>query len=163
MNNKKDFLQLKREEGFTLIEVIIIVLIIGLAATALLPSLITAGSSGDIERTAQIILAEFSLAQQTAVATGNRCRIEFYRNGESFRLFLPVNSRRVRLPEGVKIVYNNFPLTDNSAYHLLSFNRNGAPNRAGTIGLRDGQGNRLYIIVNLATGRMRISDTMPDG
>ena len=163
MIGKKIFKHLKNEKGFTLLEVIIIALIIGLVGAAVLPSLIKAdGSGSDIDRTAKMILAELSLAQQTAVSTGNTCRVEFYRNGKSLRLFLPVESRRVWLPEGIEIVYNNFPLTDNNAYHRLSFNRNGAPNRAGTIGFGDSYGNRLYIIVNLATGRMRISETMPD-
>ncbi len=151
----------RNESGFTLIEVLIVAFILALAGAVILPSLITANNRSDLERVAEMMIAEFSLAQQTAVATGIVCRVYFYKNVEAFRVFLPETGRTVWLPEGIRIHSNNFPDTDGGVYRLLSFNRNGAPNQAGTIGLRDKQGNKLYIIVNIATGRMRISETPP--
>ncbi len=149
--------------GFTLLEILVVVALLGIITMIAVPTVSHSQGSWQLEKTARLMVADFRLAQQTAVASGKTCRIEFFRYIEAYRVRTPGSQKLVRLPEGIFIAYNNFPGYDGGNFQLLSFNRNGSPNRAGTISLGNAKGERIYIIVNLASGRMRISEEPPAG
>ncbi len=151
----------ENENGFTLLEIIIVTVIIALISVIAIPSISQLKGKHDLERTARMMVSEFNFVQQTALAYGKTCRIEFFTQVNAYRLRMPGETRLIWLPEGISIASNNFPAIDGGGYRLLSFNRNGAPNRGGTISLANERGDRLYIIIYLATGRIRISETPP--
>lgn len=153
-------IKINDENGYTLLEIIIVAIIIALISAVALPSVGQLRGRTDLERTVQTMVSDFHLAQQTAVAYSKNCRIEFFPNGDRYRMRLPGETRMIRLPEGIRIVANNFPVYWGT-YRMLSFNRNGAPNQGGTISLTNKHGDELFIIIFLASGRIRISEEPP--
>ncbi|NLZ29090.1 MAG: type II secretion system protein [Firmicutes bacterium] len=153
----------ENDGGFTLVELLIVVLIIGLVGLILLPSLGQSQGQRELDRAARLLVADMGMVQQAAIAYGKTCRMEFSTGTQNrYTICIPGENTTKRLPEGIRICANNFPITEPGAYRLLSFNRRGAPNRAGTVALGDEHGNCLYIIVFLSTGRVRISEDPPE-
>ncbi|NLI69281.1 MAG: prepilin-type N-terminal cleavage/methylation domain-containing protein [Firmicutes bacterium] len=156
-------LQCENDGGFTLVELLIVVFIIGLVGLIVLPSPGQSHGQRELDRAARLLVADMTMVQQAAIAHGKTCRMEFSTGTQNrYTICIPGENTTKRLPEGIKICANNFPITEPGAYRLLSFNRRGAPNRAGTVALEDERGSCLYIIVFLSTGRIRISEDPPE-
>lgn len=152
--------RLYHENGYTLMELIVVIFILSLISAIAVPSVNQLRGGRDLERTVQMMVADLHYMQQTAMAYGKTCRVEFYTQIEAYRLRIPGETRLVRLPEGINIAANTFPFS--GSQQLLSFNRNGAPNSGGTVLLANERGDKQYVIVYLATGRIRISEEPPE-
>ncbi len=146
---------------------LIVLLIIGLVSLMVIPSVNRLkGGRRDLDRAARLLVADMTMVQQTAIAYGKTCRMEFYTGGkhDKYIIYIPGENSTGKLPAGgITTCANNFPTSNPGGFRLLSFNRRGgAPNRGGTIGLANEHGECLYIIVFPATGRIRISENPPE-
>jgi len=153
----------KAASGVTLVELLVVVALLGIILSVAVPRFYDFVPRIQLESAARGLSAEFRLAQQKAITTGKRCTIRFYLYGHRYRTFYPGSSESIDLPTGISYATINFP-SDDGAYGIrrLYFNRSGAPNRGGTVGLKNEYGDRIYVIVTPATGRVRISDIPPD-
>jgi len=117
----------------------------------------------ELEVAVRQMTTEIRLAQQKAISSGKQGSLDFYIYADHYRINLPGERKRVDLPGGISYAYINFP-QKGSVFGIreLSFSRTGAPNRGGTIGLKNEKEERLYVIVTPATGRVRTSTERPD-
>ncbi|BAM03593.1 GspH/FimT family pseudopilin [Phycisphaera mikurensis] len=72
--------------GFTLIEILIVVLIVGIAGALVVPSMLSAGTIG-LQGAARLIVADLQYAQNEAVASGAVRGIEFDPAANRYRMF----------------------------------------------------------------------------
>ena len=152
-------LRLAGSGGLTLIELLCVVALIGLVfAVGVLPGL-HRGGKRQLETAAWRLASDMRLARQSAITTGVSTCIQFRLFGENYKLIYPDGEKIVKLPAEVGYCYLNFPEVD--GLHLLEFRSTGAPNRGGTVGLKSGPHDKLYIIVTPATGRVRVAQTAP--
>lgn len=154
--------------GFTLIEVLVVVIIIGIASAMVVPSLLAAGSLS-IQGAARLIIADLVYAQNEAVARHEPHRIQFFidqPNQNYYAMFdnddellesawvggeyLVDFSSDSRL-EGIRIVSVDF-----DGESTLTFDELGAPSSGGEIEITDG--NSTYrITVAPFTGRVNVA------
>jgi len=139
------FLKPRRRRGYTLIEVLIVVSIMGLVGAMVVPSMLTAGSMG-VQAAARIIVSDLLYTQNEAIAQQSPHRIIFDAANDSYRVVDSVGNtltaswingkannyivdftkdRRFR---GVTITGVNF-----GGANEIEFNDLGGPNTGGSI------------------------------
>lgn len=77
--------------GFTLIEVILVVLIIGIAAAVVVPMMSSAGSM-QIRAAASMVAADLEYAKSMAISRGQSYSVEFNKTTDSYRVLDPNNA-----------------------------------------------------------------------
>lgn len=148
--------------GFTYLELILVIAIMAVIAVLALPLFAGVGDSRKLESAAWRLVSEMRLARQTAISTGKTVRIEFRVEANDYRIWYPDETVRVKLPEGITISGNNFPLKKNSiGIREVSFTPTGAPTQGGTVTFKNSRGDRLYVITTPATARTRLSKDPP--
>ncbi len=147
------------QSGLTLIELICVLAILSLVFLVGVMPGIHRGGKHRLETAAWHLVSEMRLARQSAISTGITSQIQFRRFNDDYKVFSPEKNYTVKLPEGIDYGYINFPVV--AGFNLLEFKNTGAPNRGGTVGLKNKQDDRLYIIVTPATGRIRVDSTLP--
>lgn len=152
----------KGQAGYTLVELLLVIFLLAMFSALAYPLLAEAGSGRQLEVTARALAADMRRSRHRAIALGHTQRLEFRVHNDDYHLRDAVEGRldTIKLPPGITYLAVNFPAS--GGYRLLSFNRNGAPNRGGTVALADGSGRVLYVIVAPATGRVRVDDEPPD-
>lgn len=142
-------------KGFTLIETITATAIFCAIYFCVVPNMKDIMESFKLQLAAQKLSQDIRTIQQQAIAEGENYKILFdvYRR-DNYQILKGFKSSRVFLPKGISFLWTNFP--DNT----LIFTPSGAPQQGGTVSMKN-QKKRLYIIINVATGRVRISETAP--
>jgi len=150
------------EQAFTLVELLCVLAILGMLSAVAVPALAGFNEERALELAARSVALDMRRAQQAAITSGFTSEMRFYEFHHKYRLIDRASgeSKMIYLPEGIKIHLINFIFSGGT--HNLNFLRTGAPNRGGTICLRNERGDLRYIIVTPATGRVRISQTPPD-
>lgn len=158
-----------RRGGYTLVEVLIIIAILGIAAAVVVPQMLAAGTLG-VQAAARIIIADILFAQNDAIAQQRNRRVMFDPANESYSLtdnagtVLSVNWKGGGVNnymvdfttdsrfQGVEIVSANFggvtPTT-------LEFDALGSPLNGGTVEI-EFQDQRYRITVASFTGRVTV-------
>jgi len=72
-------------QGFTLVEILIVVAIMGLAAAVIVPQMLSAGTLG-VQAAARAIIADIQYAQADAIAQGDTRKVIFTLATDSYRL-----------------------------------------------------------------------------
>ncbi len=154
-------MKLRNEKGFTLIELICLVMLLGIIIAIAAPALADFGQKRSLDLAARAMVIDIRKTRQKAITTGWSQLIEMRTNHDDYNIKdgKTNETELVALPPDVSYRSNNFPLKD--GYRLLSFSRSGAPNSGGTVSLTNRSGDVLYIIVTPATGRVRIDDQPP--
>jgi len=75
----------RQAPGYTLVEVLVIVTIIGIAAAIIVPNMLSAGTLG-VQAAARIIIADILYAQNDAIAQQRNRRVVFDPDNESYSL-----------------------------------------------------------------------------
>jgi general secretion pathway protein H len=83
--------------GFSLIELLVVVVIIGILVTMLTLSIGVTGSDRDLEREADRLRALISMASEDALLQGRELGLTFLEDGYEFSLLDPDENRWVRL------------------------------------------------------------------
>ena len=155
--------------GYTLVEVLIIVAILGIAASIIVPQMLAAGTLG-VQAAARIIIADILFAQNDAVAKQRTRKVVFDPASESYSLTDEadavlsanwkggggnnyivdfVNDSRF---QGVVIVSADF---GGATPQTLEFDDLGGPLSGGTVEI-EFQGERYRITVASFTGRVTV-------
>ncbi len=159
----------RRLAGYTLVEVLIIVAIIGIAAAIVVPNMLAAGTLG-VQAAARIIIADILFAQNDAIAQQQNRRVVFDPANESYSLIDEVgtvltarwkggsdNNYTVDFTtdtrfQGVVIVSANF---GGATPQTLEFDALGGPLSGGTVEI-EFQGTRYRVTVAAFTGRVTV-------
>ena len=160
---------MRRPTGYTLVEVLIIVAILGVAAAIIVPQMLAAGTLG-IQAAARVIIADILYAQNDAIAQQRNRRVVFDVANESYTLtdeagtVLSVNWKNGTANnylvdfvndqrfQGVVIVSANF---GGATPETLEFDALGGPLSGGTVEIQF-QNSRYRITVAAFTGRVTV-------
>jgi len=149
---------LKNQKGFTIIELVIVIVILGLLATLVFPSAADIINNHRLESTAKEIVSDLRIAQQKAISKEAAYRVIM--NDES-PLTNPKNTYFIKEVNGETIKTVTLPV--NIIFyvsHSFDFSISGeTPNR--TIRLVNKNSNKAKYIIIYRTGRIRISDSPP--
>jgi len=150
------------ESGYTLLELLLVLAIMSIFLAAAAPSMHGFLSSSKLEGKASRVAADMRLVRQSAISSGQDCRLVFHLEENCYILQLPEGKELVEIPEGVSLKSTNFPEKQkkNGIYHL-GFTPTGAPSRGGRLKLQNREGEEKYVIVTVATGRVRVSPDPP--
>lgn len=161
----------RRRGGYTLIEVLIVVTIIGIAAAVVVPHMLAAGTLG-VQAAARIIIADILFAQNDAIAQQRNRRVVFDPANESYSLtddagtVLSVNWKGGGVNnytvdfttdsrfQGVEIVSANFGNLPGDP-PILEFDALGSPLNGGAVEIKF-QDQRYRITVASFTGRVTV-------
>jgi len=156
--------------GYTLVEVLIIVAILGIAAAIVVPQMLAAGTLG-VQAAARIIIADILFAQNDAIAKQRTRKVVFNPTNESYSLTDEndavltanwksgdannyivdfINDSRF---QGVVIVSADFG--GGATKETLEFDDLGGPLNGGTVEI-EFQGERYRITVASFTGRVTV-------
>ena len=152
----------KHNFGYSMIELLFVLLLLGMVTAIVYPVVSSGNDKRQLEAAANAMAMDMRKMQQKAVTTSSTQFMEFRIAVNDYRIRDSRDETRIttRLPEGIIYRSVTFPTTGGS-YRQLSFNRSGAPNRGGTVGLENTKGDILYIIITPATGRIRVSESPP--
>ena len=160
---------MKRQAGYTLVEVLIVVTIIGIAAAVIVPQMLAAGTLG-VQAAARIIVADLLYAQNEAIARQNEVAVVFDADNESYSLVdnngavLSVNWKNGSANnyvvdfttddrfQGVVIVSADF-----GGASTVTFDALGGPSSGGTVEI-EFQNTRYRITVAAFTGRVTVQE-----
>lgn len=160
-----------RRAGYTLVEVLIIITILGIAAAVVVPQMLAAGTLG-VQAAARIIIADILFAQNDAIAQQRNRRVVFDPANERYSLtddagtVLSVNWKGGGVNnytidfttdsrfQGVEIVSANFGNLPGDP-PILEFDALGSPLNGGTVEI-EFQDQRYRITVASFTGRVTV-------
>jgi prepilin-type N-terminal cleavage/methylation domain-containing protein len=158
-------LRLVREEkGFTLIEVILVILIMGILSTLTLPNLMRSNDRWLLRSTAYMIANDIRMMQRLSVQECSYYNFELNTKGFYYILRnndpLEPNIKKVLLDPRITSVSSTLSSSgyggSAEGYRILSFSHLGSPNQAGTIILKTRNGDSIRLTVDVTTGRVKV-------
>lgn len=145
---------MRTEQGITIIEVVVAIILLGLLTVLTLPQLQRYAAGRDLRHVARYLSGDIRLTQQYAVTQHENFRLVYAAAPASGYTIRRVSDNAVikeaELPETVAV-------TGAFASTPVEFSSTGAPAQAGAFCLGDGSG-LLKVDVQPATGRVQISE-----
>lgn len=145
---------MRNRSGFTLMEMMVVIAIVGIIAAAVVPNFIGWRNNAKVSQAARQIYSDLQTARTTAIKTNSTVSIDFDTGTNSYTL----NGRERNLPAGVVLSNVNFTASGNVAtFNNLGFGRTffDAPNDGSvTVTLANGQ--RTSTILVETAGNIRI-------
>lgn len=156
---------LSRPRGVTLIEVLIVVTILGIAASIVVPTLLEPGQL-KIQAASRLVISDILVAQNEAVAAAAPRRIKFDVAANGYKL-ADENNATVALPwmkQGYSVTFQNdrrfegvkLELVDFGGNDFVQFDELGGTATGGTVEI-SAQGHRYRITVKPFTGRVTVA------
>lgn len=148
----------RNETGLTLLELIVVMALLSMVAAMAIPQynkvLDNVKLKADAKEMARVLQSE----RQEAINSGADQVIYFYPQGNKYSV---LHGDTYRLNSG--ITYGGIPnFKEKDLKPACIFTPSGVPSHAGTIVLQNRQGKVLYIIVSVAAGRVRVSESPPE-
>lgn len=148
-----------KEAGFTMIELVIIMLIISVLSCALIPFSLEAVNRSQLESAAEMIAGDIRYVENKALSQQTDLfKIQFIPSNNQYRLFFdpanPAQYETKELPERVTM-YNAVFGTEGSKVY---FNARGTATQGGMISLHDKSNNWLFVKVTPVTGRVKVDE-----
>lgn len=146
---------MRDEKGFTLIELIIVLLIISLITAAFLPFLARAKESMDLRTASSKLAADLRYVQQRCISgdTGGKAALILERAENRYIIKTSDENEIVELPSNIEIKYITIDEGDNSK---VTFSKFGRPSKGGTVVLHNSFNRHYSIVVAPATGIIRV-------
>jgi prepilin-type N-terminal cleavage/methylation domain-containing protein len=156
--------------GYTLVEVLIVVTIIGIATAVVVPQMLTAGTLG-VQAAARIVVADMLFAQNEAIARQRPVSIVFDQDNERYSLLDDTGAiLSVRWKNGTANNYVVDFTTDSrfqgvviasanfgAGNQALVFDALGGPSSGGTVEI-EFQNTRYRVTVAAFTGRVTVQE-----
>ncbi|RPF49224.1 type II secretion system protein H [Thermodesulfitimonas autotrophica] len=150
-----------RERGFTLVEVLVVVALVGLLLGVAVVSFNRAAAHWEIEAAARLLASDIRAAQQKALAEGTATAVRFYRDAGYYEQHSGGAVRgAVYLPVRVRFAKLTFPAVAAGVYEL-HFAASGNPGGTGTAYLTNYAGEYRAVRVLVGTGRVRVTAEAP--
>lgn len=144
--------------GYSLIEIVIVIALLGLLSTVAFPNFKKTMARYKLEVAAYELAQNIRLTQQKSISEGITYKIVFDLNQKnSYQMLSFGRGKFIELPSGIFFDWTTYSEVNKT----LSFNPSGAPNQGGTIAIVNGDDNTLYVIVSVATGRVRVAKVPP--
>lgn len=144
------------ERGFTLLELMAVMLLVSLLLFLTVPHFTGFLDDYRLRSEASNLAQYLRYVRSQAVMDGYAGDVLFFADGR--RYFIKTDNRLVTVSDGI-CLYNNFGSIGGTP--TCRFLPSGAPSRGGHVLLLNRQGHKKYVIVGVATGRIRVSDQPP--
>ncbi len=149
-----------KRNGYSLVEVSVIVVIVGILGGIAIFSWQNMGKN-DLETYAKELASDLLWARFSAINNGVYYKISFWTGNQTkkWEYIIKEGSKLKTLKKGyfksgIHILGVNFP---GWGINLL-FYPNGSPSSGGTVTISDKMGNLIYVKVEAAVGRIRVTD-----
>lgn len=145
------------QAGFSLIELIITVSILGIMAVATIPFAFEEMGKSNLEQAARILAGDIRYGESKALAEqSSTFKIHFISADNEYWKYFDKNNpnrfERIVLPEGITMSSAVFGSNIPKVY----FNARGSVTMGGSISLTDSHGNWTFVRVSPVTGRVRV-------
>lgn len=149
------------KKGFTILELMIVIAVMGIMATIAIPSYQTFMAQRRLNGAARLVMSDLMAARMQAVSKNNEFRLFFVSNNPSYQILDDANNNGA-INTGETVVVKNIQ-TDYTGVTIANATANpifyprGTSNGT-TVTISNVRGSK-YVIVAAFTGRVRISDT----
>lgn len=133
-----------------------------LIASIAAPSITRPFAGYKLKADAQKMVQVLRLARQCTITSGRSNQVMFYPNGSKYKSYDSSGTATTHmLNTGNKILGTPTFTQRFGILPVCAFSPTGAPSSGGTVILANSVNQKLYIIVNPAAGRIRVSDQPP--
>lgn len=146
--------------GFTLVELLLVISLMIVIGAIAVPALTPLMEQMKLNADSRQIAYEMRKARQEAIMEGKPQTLEFYIDS---RIYQRLYGNRYHLSPGIEYGgTTTFAPLYKYGPPACEFSASGVPSHAGTVTLKNQWGDKRYIIVSVATGRIRVSDQPPE-
>lgn len=104
-------LRLKNSKGFSLVELIVVIAIMGIMSALIIPKMGSSSSEAKVKAAAREVVTNSRYARDQAITHGKDYTITFNKDASSYTIVGTPDTITVDLPEGVKITSNSLAVT----------------------------------------------------